>query len=167
MTTEARPQATERTISVVVNGERRSATVLDRKTLADFLREDLELTGTHVGCEHGVCGACTLLLNGRAVRSCLLLAVQADGQEIQTIEGLAKGDELHSIQQAFWEEHGLQCGYCTGGIIMSTLAMLEDNPHPSDEEIYEVLGGHLCRCTGYEDIFKSVKRAIELRGQGR
>lgn len=157
-------QGAERTISLVVNGQVRSASVPDRKTLADFIREDLGLTGTHVGCEHGVCGACTVLLNGQAVRSCLLLAVQAEGQEIRTIESLAEGDRLHSIQQAFWEEHGLQCGYCTGGIVMSTLAMLSENPHPSDAEIYEVLGGHLCRCTGYEDIFKSVRRAIELRG---
>ncbi|MBI4300752.1 MAG: (2Fe-2S)-binding protein [Chloroflexi bacterium] len=158
------PEAAPRAITLTVNGKRYSARAEPRKTLADFLREDLGLTGTRVGCEHGSCGACTVLLNGAAVRSCLMLAVQADGQELMTIEGLADGNQLHPIQQAFWEEHGLQCGYCTAGIIMSLYEMLRRNPKPSDEEIYDTLGGHLCRCTGYQDILKSAKLAIKLIG---
>lgn len=157
---EAVPE--ERTIMVTVNGKRYSARTETRKTLLDFLRHDIHMTGTRAGCEHGICGSCTVLLNGAAVRSCLMLAVQADGQEITTIEGLADGDRLHPIQQAFWEEHGLQCGFCTAGFILSTYELLSRNPNPSDEEIYETLGGHLCRCTGYQDIFESVKRAAEL-----
>ena len=156
------PEAAPRIITLTVNGRRYAAAAEPRKSLADFLREDIRATGTHVGCEHGVCGACTVLLNGSAVRSCLILAVQADGQEVTTIEGLAKGDQLHPIQQAFWEEHGLQCGFCTGGIIMSMHELLQRNANPSEEEIYETLGGHLCRCTGYQQIVHSVKRAAKL-----
>jgi carbon-monoxide dehydrogenase small subunit len=119
------------------------------------------LTGTHVCCEHGVCGACTILWNGRAVRSCIMLAVQADGSEIATVEGLAVGGDLHPIQQAFMEEHGLQCGFCTPGFLMSIKELLDRNPNPSDDEIKDVLGGQICRCTGYQTIFAAVRSAIE------
>lgn len=156
------PEAGPRTVTLTVNGKQYAVAVEPRKTLADFLREDIGMTGTRVGCEHGACGACTVLLNGEAVRSCLLLAVQADGQEITTIEALASGDRLHPIQQAFWEEHGLQCGFCTAGIILSTHELLRRHPRPSEEEIYETLGGHICRCTGYQQILESVKRGAEL-----
>jgi aerobic-type carbon monoxide dehydrogenase small subunit (CoxS/CutS family) len=149
-----------RDISVTVNGRTYRATVENRLTLVDFLRGELQLTGTHVGCEHGVCGACTILFNGRAVRSCIMLAVQADGCEVRTVEGLAQDGELHPIQQAFIEEHGLQCGFCTPGFLMSICELLERNPNPDDEEIRDTLGGQLCRCTGYEAIVKSVHAAI-------
>jgi len=135
-----------------------------RTTLADFLREDLELTGTHVGCEHGVCGACTVLLDGEPVRSCLMLAVQADSRRITTIEGVAPDAGLHPIQEAFWAKHGLQCGYCTPGIIMSASAFLRERPDPSREEIREMLAGHLCRCTGYHFIVEAIEAAA--RGLG-
>jgi aerobic-type carbon monoxide dehydrogenase small subunit (CoxS/CutS family) len=150
------------TVALTVNGKPYAAAVEPRKSLLDFLREEVRVTGTRAGCEQGACGACTVLLNGAAVRSCLLLAVQADGQEITTIEALATGEQLHPIQQAFWEEHGLQCGHCTAGIILSTLELLTRNAHPSDDEIYDTLGGHICRCTGYQQIVQSVKRAAEL-----
>ncbi len=150
---------TRRTISLRVNGVERTATVDVRKTLVDFLREDLGLTGTHVGCEHGVCGACTILLDGEAVRSCLLLAVQADGAEVSTVESLGTPAHLHPLQAAFREHHGLQCGFCTPGILMSMVRLLTEQPHPSDEEIREVLGGHLCRCTGYQSIVEAVRDA--------
>jgi len=156
------PEAGPRTITVTINGKQYAAAVEPRKTLVDFLREDIRATGTHVGCDHGVCGACTVLVNGSPVRSCLMLAVQADGQEVTTIEALADGDKLHPIQQAFWEEHGLQCGYCTGGIIMSLYELLHRTADPSEEEIYETLGGHLCRCTGYQQIVQSARRAVVL-----
>ena len=149
-----------RDISVTVNGHTYRATVENRLTLVDFLRGELQLTGTHVGCEHGVCGACTILFNGRAVRSCIMLAVQADGGEVRTVEGLAQDGELHPIQQAFIEEHGLQCGFCTPGFLMSIVELLERNPNPDDAEIRDTLGGQLCRCTGYETIVKSVHAAI-------
>ena len=149
-----------RDISVTVNGRTYRATVENRLTLVDFLRGELHLTGTHVGCEHGVCGACTILFNGRAVRSCIMLAVQADGCEVRTVEGLAQDGELHPIQQAFIEEHGLQCGFCTPGFLMSICELLDRNPNPDDEEIRDTLGGQLCRCTGYEAIVKSVRAAI-------
>jgi len=149
-----------RDISVTVNGRTYRATVENRLTLVDFLRGELQLTGTHVGCEHGVCGACTILFNGRAVRSCIMLAVQADGCEVRTVEGLAQDGELHPIQQAFIDEHGLQCGFCTPGFLMSICELLERNPNPDDEEIRDTLGGQLCRCTGYETIVKSVRAAI-------
>jgi carbon-monoxide dehydrogenase small subunit len=148
-----------RALRVTVNGRDYERTVEARVTLADFLREDLDLTGTHVGCEHGVCGACTVLLDGEPVRACLMLAVQADGRAISTIEGLAPGEALHPIQEAFWAEHGLQCGYCTPGIIMSATAFLRDRPDPSREEIREMLAGHLCRCTGYHFIVEAIEAA--------
>ena len=152
---------TDMTIELTVNGAARSATTEVRTSLADFLREKLELTGTHLGCEHGVCGACTVLMNGEPVRSCLMLAVQADGQRITTIEGVAPADGLHPIQEAFWAKHGLQCGYCTPGIIMSVSAFLRERPAPSREEIREMLAGHLCRCTGYHFIVEAIEAAAQ------
>ena len=145
---------------VTVNGERRSRTVEARRTLADFLRDDLCLTGTHLGCEHGVCGACTVLVDGDAVRSCLMFAVQADGAEVTTIEGLSeRNGELTPIQAAFQAEHGLQCGFCTPGFVVSAHAFLKEHPNPTDDEIREALSGNLCRCTGYQGIIAAVKRA--------
>jgi carbon-monoxide dehydrogenase small subunit len=147
-------------LTVTVNGERISRPVEARRTLADFLRDDLSLTGTHLGCEHGVCGACTVLLNGDAVRSCLMFAAQADGADVTTIEGLSEpGGGLTPIQAAFQAEHGLQCGYCTPGFVVSTHAFLAEHPNPSDEEIREAMSGNLCRCTGYQGIIAAVKRA--------
>jgi carbon-monoxide dehydrogenase small subunit len=155
-----------RTIRVIVNGRAHERTVEVRATLAEFLREDLDLTGTHVGCEHGVCGACTVLLDGEPVRACLMLAVQADGRDVATIEGVAPAEGLHPIQEAFWAKHGLQCGYCTPGIIMSTSAFLRENPEPSREEIREMLSGHLCRCTGYHFIVEAVEAAARALAAG-
>jgi carbon-monoxide dehydrogenase small subunit len=147
-------------VSVTVNGERHRARVDARKTLADFLREDCVLTGTHLGCEHGVCGACTVLLDGAAVRSCLIFAVQADGAEVTTVEGIAGADgELSSVQAAFRDAHGLQCGFCTPGFIVSVTAFLRDNPNPTDDEIRGGLSGNLCRCTGYQGIVNAVRLA--------
>jgi carbon-monoxide dehydrogenase small subunit len=146
-------------VQVTVNGSLREASVDPRTTLVDFLRGELGLTGTHVGCEHGVCGACTILLDGRSVRSCLMLAVQADGAELTTVEGLAGEDGLHPIQQAFLELHGLQCGFCTPGFLMTAVELLRDHPDPTDEQIRDALGGQLCRCTGYQSIYASVKLA--------
>jgi aerobic-type carbon monoxide dehydrogenase small subunit (CoxS/CutS family) len=143
-------------IRVVVNREAREAEVDPRTTLADFLREQLRLTGTHLGCEHGVCGACTVLLDGAPVRSCLMLAVQADGHDVTTVEGLAAGDQLHPIQQAFSDSHGFQCGFCTPGFVMTTVALLEENPSPSEEEVRDYLSGNICRCTGYQSIVEGV-----------
>lgn len=157
---------TKQTICVTVNGTRYERDVEPRLTLADFLRHELALGGTHVGCEHGICGVCTVLINGRSGRSCLTLAVQADGAEVTTVEGLRNREtgQLHPIQQAFVEAHGLQCGFCTPGFIMTTLELLQENPNPSEEEIKEALGGNLCRCTGYQSIMESVKlAAIKLR----
>lgn len=152
----------ENLISVTVNGHLYEQHVPVRMLLSDFLRHELHLTGTHVGCEHGVCGCCTVLLNGEAVRSCLMLAVQADGMVLTTIEGMAgTNSELHPIQQAFQEKHGLQCGFCTPGIIMSVHAMLHENASPSEEEIRHELSGNLCRCTGYQNIVEAVKLAAE------
>lgn len=151
-------------IRVKVNGVEHEALVEPRLTLADFLRGDLGLGGVHVGCEHGVCGACTVLMNGRAVRSCIMLAVQAEGAELTTIEGLSPDGHLHPIQEAFMEAHGLQCGFCTPGFIMSIAELLEESSQPSEDEIRETLGGNLCRCTGYEDIVKSVRLAIAKMG---
>ena len=128
-------------------------------TLVDFLRGQLGLTGTHVGCEHGVCGACTILLDGQAVRSCIMLAVQADGASLMTVEGLAHNGQLHPIQEAFMESHGLQCGFCTPGFLMSVYELLGENPDPTDEEIKDALGGELCRCTGYQPILEAVRLA--------
>jgi len=143
---------------MIVNGERREARVEPRKTLADFLREDCALTGTHLGCEHGVCGACTVLLDGEAVRACLLFAVQARGADVTTVEGLTPADGgLSPVQEAFREAHGLQCGFCTPGFIVSVTAFLRDHPSPSDDEIREGLSGNLCRCTGYQGIVNAVR----------
>jgi carbon-monoxide dehydrogenase small subunit len=152
---------TSRTIRVEVNGTIHERTVEVRRTLADFIREDLGLTGTHLGCEHGVCGACTILLDGEAVRSCLLLAPQAHGTRIMTVEGLGTPERLHPIQEAFWAHHALQCGFCTPGILMTVLKFLEETPHPTEPEVREALSGNLCRCTGYQNIVKAVLAAAE------
>jgi len=149
----------KRQIRVTVNGAVHEALVDPRTTLVDFLRGTLGLCGTHVGCEHGVCGACTVLFDGKAVRSCLMLAVQADGQSLTTIEGLSTHGQLHPIQEAFREARGLQCGFCTPGFIMSTYELLHESPNPTDEEIRDALGGNLCRCTGYQSIVESVRLA--------
>jgi carbon-monoxide dehydrogenase small subunit len=147
-------------VEVTVNGEPHRASVEARKTLADFLRDDCSLTGTHLGCEHGVCGACTVLLDGRAVRSCLVFAVQARGREVTTVEGLAGPDqELNPVQAAFQNEHGLQCGFCTPGFVVTATALLRDNPDPTDDELREGLSGNLCRCTGYQGILRAVRSA--------
>ena len=150
-----------RAISVTVNGVRRDADVPVRLTLADFLRQRLELTGTHVGCEHGVCGACTVLLDGRAVRSCLLLAVQANGREITTIEGLAPPGGLHPLQEAFRDHHGLQCGFCTPGMLTTLVEFLRENPDPTAEEVRVAISGNLCRCTGYQGIVEAALDAAK------
>jgi carbon-monoxide dehydrogenase small subunit len=150
-----------RQISIEVNGSRYTGLAPDRMTLADFLREELDLTGTHVGCEHGVCGACTVLLDGASVRSCLLFAVQAEGHAVTTVEGLASEDgELHPAQRAFSEQHGLQCGFCTPGFLMATTEILEEDVELSRQEIRERISGNLCRCTGYQNIVTSVQAAI-------
>jgi aerobic carbon-monoxide dehydrogenase small subunit len=155
-----------RQITLRVNGREYTGQAECRKTLADFIREDCGLTGTHLGCEHGVCGACTILMNGDAVRSCLLFAVQAEGAELMTVEGLADGDQLHPIQTAYWDHHALQCGFCTPGFLMTTYAFLRDTPHPADREIREGLAGNLCRCTGYQNIVKAVAAAAERLASG-
>jgi carbon-monoxide dehydrogenase small subunit len=157
----------KRPIRVTVNGVTHAAEVEPRITLVDFLRGELGLGGTHVGCEHGVCGACTVLWNGRAVRSCIMLAVQADGSELTTVEGLARDGELHPIQQAFLEAHGLQCGFCTPGFLMSVYELLDRSPDPTDEEIKDTLGGQICRCTGYQAIFEAVRLAAAKLAQAR
>ena len=151
-------------VKLTVNGKPFEATVEARRTLADFLREDLHLTGTHVGCEHGVCGACTVLVDGQLARSCLTFAAQADGAEVRTVEGLADGETLHPIQAAFKRHHALQCGFCTPGFLISALALLEEKPDPSEAEIREWLSGNICRCTGYQFIIDAVQAAAqELR----
>jgi aerobic-type carbon monoxide dehydrogenase small subunit (CoxS/CutS family) len=150
------------TVRLTVNGVEREGTCPPRKLLVDFLREDLALTGTHVGCEHGICGACTILLNGEAARSCLLLAVQADGAEIQTIEGLMTDGALHPLQAAFHEHHGLQCGFCTPGMLMTAIDLLRANPAPTEAQIREGLSAVLCRCTGYHGIIKAVEAAAPV-----
>jgi len=149
-------------ITLTVNGKKSTGDVEDRVLLANFLRDELKLTGTHVGCDTSQCGACTVHVDGRAIKSCTMLAVQADGCEVTTIEGLAQNGKLHPAQQAFTECHALQCGFCTPGMIMTTAALIKDNPKPSDEEIVHGLEGNLCRCTGYLNIVKAVKRAAEL-----
>ena len=149
-------------VNVTVNGVSYQRSVEPRMLLSDFLRHELGLTGTHVGCEHGVCGACTILLDGESVRSCLMFAVQAHGHNITTVEGLAKDkDNLHPLQQAFWEAHGLQCGYCTPGILMTLVPFLKQNPNPTEDEIRHAISGNLCRCTGYQHIVDAVKLAAE------
>jgi carbon-monoxide dehydrogenase small subunit len=148
-------------IAVTVNGAQYERTIEPRLLLSDFLRHDLDLTGTHVGCEHGVCGACTILFDGQPARSCLMFAVQADGHEIQTVEGLGTIDNLHLLQESFRQAHGLQCGFCTPGFLMTLLPFLESNPNPGEQQIREAISGHLCRCTGYQHIVDAVKLAAE------
>jgi aerobic carbon-monoxide dehydrogenase small subunit len=152
-------------LRLYVNGERHEIAVEPRKTLADALREDCGLTGTHLGCEHGVCGACTILVNGQPTRACLMFAVQCEGMSIRTVEGLAPDNEsLHPMQQAFWDNHGLQCGFCTPGFLMLATGYLEENPEPTDEDLRDVLSSNLCRCTGYQNIMKATKAAAaEMR----
>ncbi|HSB49302.1 MAG TPA: (2Fe-2S)-binding protein [Burkholderiales bacterium] len=149
-------------VTIKVNGKNQTRTVEDRMLLVDFLRDELRLTGTHVGCDTSQCGCCTVHVDGRAVKSCTLLAAQANGANVVTIEGLAKGKQLHPIQRAFSECHGLQCGFCTPGMIMATAGLLKDNPNPTDEQIYKGLEGNLCRCTGYINIVKAVKMSAKL-----
>ena len=146
-------------ITININGRRYALTVDPRRTLADAIRGDCGLTGTHLGCEHGVCGACTIILDGAPVRSCLMFAVQADGCTLRTVEGLAEGDSFHPLQQAFMEHHALQCGFCTPGFLMLAVALLEHNPDPGDDEIRDALSANLCRCTGYQNILKAVSAA--------
>lgn len=150
------------TVQTNVNECARDAYVPTRKLLCDFIRQDLDLTGTHVGCEHGVCGACTVIFNGRPIRSCLMFAVQADGAQIETIESLANSSEdLHPVQRAFWEHHGLQCGFCTPGLILAAKKLLEETPQPSEQEIRQELAGHVCRCTGYVFIVEAIQAAAQ------
>jgi carbon-monoxide dehydrogenase small subunit len=152
-------------ITLNINGRNHAITVEPRRTLADAIREDCGQTGTHIGCEHGVCGACTVIVNGEPVRSCLMFAVQADGKKIRTVEGLAKGDELHPMQRAFMDHHGLQCGFCTPGFLMLAVGVLEREPDIGDDELLDVLSSNLCRCTGYQNIIKAVRAAAaEMRG---
>ena len=150
-----------RQIMLTINGTVHSEQVEPRKLLVDFLREDLGLTGSHVGCEHGICGACTILINGESTRSCLMLAVQANGAELMTVEGLAEDGKLHPLQAAFWEHHGLQCGFCTPGMLMAAYDLLQTNPTPSEEEIRAGISAVLCRCTGYQGIVQAVQAAAE------
>lgn len=162
------PEVSHHDIEITVNGHRYRRRVESRLLLSDFLRNHLGLTGTHVGCEHGVCGSCTVQVNGEPVRSCLMLAVQADGAEVLTVEGLAAdGNSLHPIQQAFYEAFGFQCGFCTPGFLLTVEAFLRENPRPDDEQIRAAISGNLCRCTGYEHIVQAVRLAAEkLAGQG-
>jgi len=153
-------------ISLKVNGTRFERAVEPRRLLSDFLREDLDLKATHVGCEHGVCGTCTVLVDGAAVRACLSFAVQADGCEVRTADGLAQGGKLSVLQQAFWEKHGLQCGFCTPGMLMVATELLERTPRPTKAEIEEAISANLCRCTGYYTIVESVQRAAEMMEEG-
>jgi len=151
-------------ITAIINGAKHSATVEPRRSLVDFLRHDLGLVGTHVGCEHGVCGACTVMLDGRTVRSCLLFAAQADGAEVTTIEGIGTDEALHPLQAAFQQHHALQCGFCTPGMILAAIELLRDNPDPTEAEIRVGLSGNLCMCTGYVNIVRAVRAAV---GNGR
>ena len=146
-------------ITINVNGKQHSAEVEPRLLLAQFLRENLSMTGTHIGCDTTSCGACTVIIDGRSAKSCTILAVQANGSEITTVEGLADGDNLHPIQEGFWEKHGLQCGFCTPGMMMSAVALLNDNPDPSEEDIRHGIDGNICRCTGYAPIIQAIVRA--------
>lgn len=151
-------------ITLIVNGHKHAISVAPRRTLADAIREECGQTGTHIGCEHGVCGACTVLVNGEPVRSCLMFAQQADGKQIRTVEGLAKGNDMHPMQRAFMEHHGLQCGFCTPGFLMLAVGVLEREPDISDEDLVDVLSSNLCRCTGYQNIIKAVRAAAaEMR----
>ena len=153
-------------ITLLINGRRHAVAVEPRRTLVDVIRDDCGLTGTHIGCEHGVCGACTVLLDGEPVRSCLMFGVQAQNQEIRTVEGLANGDDLHPLQRAFIEHHGLQCGFCTPGFLMLAAGVLERDPDISDADLIEALSSNLCRCTGYQNILKAVRAAAaEMRAK--
>jgi aerobic carbon-monoxide dehydrogenase small subunit len=154
-------------VSVTVNGQVYERQVESRLLLSDFLRHDLGLLGTHVGCEHGICGACTVLFDNEPVRSCLIFTVQASGHEIRTVESLGTPDHLHPLQEAFNEKHGLQCGFCTPGVLMTVLPFLEEHPHPSEDEIREAIDGNICRCTGYEKIIESVQAASEKMSSGK
>jgi aerobic carbon-monoxide dehydrogenase small subunit len=154
-------------VKVTVNGRVYERLVEVRMTLADFIRQELDLTGTHLGCEHGVCGACTVLFNGEAVRSCLMLAMQAHGAELHTVEGLADGDELHPLQRAFQDKHALQCGFCTPGFLMTARAFLEEKPLPTREEVRVAISGNICRCTGYQPIVDAILQAAEDLGGAR
>ena len=154
---------TPRTVRLRINDAVHTVTVEPRRTLVDVLREDLGLTGTHVGCEHGVCGACTVLWDGQPVRACLLFAIQLDGASLTTVEGLADGERLHPIQEAFWATHGLQCGFCTPGILLTAKALLDENPRPDETEIREAISGNLCRCTGYHFIVEAIATAARTR----
>jgi aerobic-type carbon monoxide dehydrogenase small subunit (CoxS/CutS family) len=160
------PSADERVVRLVVNGEERRGLAEPRLLLVDFIRHELGLRGTHVGCEHGVCGACTIRLNGQLVRSCIMFAVQAEGASIETVEGMARGDELHPIQEAFRVKHGLQCGFCTPGFLLTVQTLLEENPDPSEDEIREYLSGNVCRCTGYVGIVEAVTEAARQTKAG-
>jgi carbon-monoxide dehydrogenase small subunit len=153
-------------IQMKVNGEAFQREVEPRMLLGDFLREELRLTGTHFGCEHGVCGACTVLVNGETVRSCLMFAVQADGAEITTVEGIGSAERMHPLQQAFWDNHGLQCGFCTPGILMTSLELLRNNPQANEQEIRLALSGNICRCTGYQNIVTSILDAAKRMRAG-
>jgi len=153
-------------ISLTVNGVPRSGSAEPRKTLADFLRDDLDLTGTHIGCEHGVCGACTVIVDGRTVRSCLMLAIQASGSEVTTVEGLGSDGELGGLQQAMWDSHGFQCGFCTPGFLVQATAFLSAHPDAGEQQIREALSGNICRCTGYQSIIDGVLLAAERGRQG-
>ena len=155
-------------IKLTVNGRTYERLVEVRMTLADFIRQELDLTGTHLGCEHGVCGACTILLNGEAVRSCLMLAMQAAGAELRTVESLAEADELHPLQRAFQDRHALQCGFCTPGFLMTAVAFLNDNPRPTRDEVREAISGNICRCTGYQPIIDAILQASsELQSKSK
>ena len=154
--------AAHRTVTLRVNGIEYVRSVEPRKLLSDFIREDLELTGTHVGCEHGQCGCCTILFNGDSAKSCLMFAVQADGAEIMTIEGLAQNGSLHPLQQAFTDNHGLQCGFCTPGQLMSALYLLKNNPDPTEDETRVGMSGNLCRCTGYVKVIEAIRAAAQV-----
>ena len=156
---------TERNIRLTVNGKAYESLVPVRMTLVDFLRGELDLTGTHVGCEHGVCGACTILVDGSAMRSCLMLAVQADGASLMTVEGLAEGPELHPLQRAFQRNHALQCGFCTPGLLMTALEFLRDTPNPTEEQVREGISGNICRCTGYAPIVQAILDVSREEGQ--
>ncbi len=151
-------------VSLTVNGKKRKAQVEPRTLLVHLLREQLNLTGTHIGCDTSQCGACTVMVDGRSAKSCTIFAVQADGAEITTIEGIGSDDNLHAVQEGFWEEHGLQCGYCTPGMIISAINLLNENPKPTDQEIREGISGNFCRCTGYQHIVNAIQYAAAKRG---
>lgn len=154
-------------VSVKINGQVRSAEVEPRTLLVHFVRDELGITGTHIGCDTSQCGACSIMVDGKVIKSCTMLAVQAEGSEIITVEGLGQAQDLHPIQQSFWEKHGLQCGYCTPGVMMAALGLLQDNPDPTDEEIREGLEGVICRCTGYQFIVEAVKHAAEVMRESK